>query len=70
MGIWEGLHIVNLYCVLSFLWLKMSNLSDLGGFTLQFYCCYFFVLYCVVHKRVTEHVIVLKEVFDKQDGIF
>ena len=25
---------------------------------------------CVAHKRVAEHVITLKEIFDKQDSIF
>ena len=28
-----------------------------------------FTFHCVAHKRVTKHVIMLKEIFDKQDSI-
>ena len=33
-------------------------------------CSVMYVNLTVAHKRVTEHVIMLKQIFDKQDSIF
>ena len=47
------------------------DMSCYWAHAVQHICKFMFVYFfcCVVCKQVTEHVIILKEIFDKHDGI-